>query len=103
MREDEVKKRSKETDKDHELRRLKAEVSRLREERDILKKAAALVRCGERIYPQEGYAFMKAHQAEHSISIMSRVLKLSRTGYYAWLKRDESKRSKENRVLNSAG
>ena len=42
---------------------------------------------------------MKAHQAEHSISIMSRVLKLSRTGYYAWLKRDESKRSKENRVL----
>ena len=41
MREDEVKKRSKETEKDHELRRLKAEVSRLREERDILKKAAA--------------------------------------------------------------
>ena len=41
MREDEVKKRSKETDKDHELRRLKAEVSRLREERDILKKTAA--------------------------------------------------------------
>ena len=42
---------------------------------------------------------MKAHQAEHSISIMSRVLKLSRTGYYAWLKRDESKRSKENKFL----
>ena len=41
MREDEVKKRSKETDKDQELRRLKAENSRLREERDILKKAAA--------------------------------------------------------------
>lgn len=40
-REDEVKKRSKEKDKDHELRRLKVEVSRLREERDILKKAAA--------------------------------------------------------------
>ena len=41
MREDEVKRRSKETDKDHELRRLKAENTRLREERDILKKAAA--------------------------------------------------------------
>ena len=41
MREDEVKRRSKEIDKDHELRRLKAENARLREERDILKKAAA--------------------------------------------------------------
>jgi transposase len=41
MREYEVKKRSEETGKDQELRRLKAEVARLREERDILKKAAA--------------------------------------------------------------
>ena len=43
---------------------------------------------------------MRAHQAEHSISIMSRVLKLSRSGYYAWLKGDKSLREKENTLLS---
>lgn len=42
---------------------------------------------------------MKAHQAEYSISMMARVLKLSRSGYYAWHDRPESKRAHENRVL----
>lgn len=42
---------------------------------------------------------MKAHQAEHSISMMARVLKLSRSGYYAWNDRPESKRAHENRSL----
>ena len=42
---------------------------------------------------------MKANQAEHSISMMARVLKLSRSGYYAWDDRPESKRAHENRVL----
>ena len=42
---------------------------------------------------------MKAHQAEHSISMMARVLELSRSGYYAWLSRDESQRARENRLL----
>ena len=43
---------------------------------------------------------MRAHQAEHSISSMSRVLKLSRSGYYAWLKGDKSLREKENTLLS---
>ena len=42
---------------------------------------------------------MKANQAEHSISMMARVLKLSRSGYYAWNDRPESKRAHENRLL----
>ena len=42
---------------------------------------------------------MKAYQAEHSISMMAKVLKLSRSGYYTWLNRVESQRSRENRVL----
>ena len=41
LKADEAKTQAIETDKDQELKRLKAEVARLREERDILKKAAA--------------------------------------------------------------
>ena len=42
---------------------------------------------------------MNVYQAEHSISLMAQVLKLSRSGYYSWLNREESKRDKENRCL----
>ena len=41
LRADEAKTQSQDKDKDQELRRLRAEVQRLQEERDILKKAAA--------------------------------------------------------------
>ncbi len=33
---------------------------------------------------------MKAHQADHAVSTMCRVLGLSRSGYYAWLRRAPS-------------
>ena len=46
------------------------------------------------------YAFMKSHRMEFSISAMSRVLSVSRSGYYAWLRRAESNRSKSNRRLD---
>ncbi len=36
---------------------------------------------------------MKAHQAEHSIALMARVLQVSRSGYYAWLERPPSLRA----------
>ena len=42
---------------------------------------------------------MSAHRAEHTVKMMCRVLKLSRGGYYKWLKRTESRRSREDRVL----
>ncbi len=44
---------------------------------------------------------MKAHQAEHSISLMCRVLGLSRSGYYAWLGRGPSDRDRADRRLTS--
>ena len=44
---------------------------------------------------------MKVYLAEHSISLLAKVLKLSRSGYYSWLNREESKRDKENRCLTN--
>ena len=57
-----------------ELLRLKREVKRLRMERDILKKSRGLVREGERLDPQRGYAFMKAYRATFPLAAMCRVL-----------------------------
>ena len=45
------------------------------------------------------FRFMRDHQAEFPIAIMCCVFQVSRSGYYAWSKRPESKRSSENRQL----
>jgi putative transposase len=45
------------------------------------------------------YAFIAAHAIEFSMRIMCRVLRVSRSGYYAWRGRPESRRSVENRRL----
>lgn len=42
---------------------------------------------------------MKAHEEEHAVSKMSQVLQVSRSGYYAWRKREPSARERANRVL----
>lgn len=45
------------------------------------------------------FRFMHDHQAEFPIAIMCCVFQVSRSGYYAWSKRPESRRSRENREL----
>lgn len=42
---------------------------------------------------------MKAHQAEFSIQRMCELLGVSTSGYYAWLKRPDSGRAVQNKVL----
>lgn len=42
---------------------------------------------------------MNANRAEHTVKMMCKVLKLSRTGYYKWLKRGESNRERRDREL----
>ena len=45
------------------------------------------------------YAFIQVHQAEFPISLMCRVLKIARSGYYKWLSQPPSERERVNAAL----
>lgn len=45
------------------------------------------------------YAFIAAHKVSYSVKLMCRVLRASRSGYYAWCCRPASVRSVENSLL----
>jgi len=45
------------------------------------------------------FAFVDAKKAEHKITTLCRVLQVRRSGYYAWVEREESPRSVEDRRL----
>ena len=45
------------------------------------------------------FRFISAHRETFKVGRMCTLLKVSRSGYYAWLKRPESRRSRENRAL----
>src|SRR2546428_11974162 len=45
------------------------------------------------------YVFIRAHDFEFRIRRMCEVLRVSRSGYYGWRVRPESKRSPQDRVL----
>jgi transposase InsO family protein len=48
------------------------------------------------------YAFMAAHEQEFSLKRMCRVLRVSRSGYYAWKQRPQSRRARANEDLLAA-
>ena len=45
------------------------------------------------------YAFMRIHQEEFKVSRMCAALQISRSGYYGWWDRPESKRSQQDRDM----
>jgi len=47
------------------------------------------------------YTFIKAHRKEHKINRMCDVFEVSSSGYYDWLNRPESQRTRENRRLRT--
>jgi putative transposase len=48
---------------------------------------------------RRNYEFIKAHQHEYSVETMCRVFRISRSGYYAWLKEPMSNRAQEDARL----
>ncbi len=47
------------------------------------------------------YRFIKSQRTHHRVAVMCRVLEVSRSGFYDWLGRPESARSKRHRYLTT--
>lgn len=45
------------------------------------------------------YAFIKSESDQHRVSCLIKAMDVSTSGYYAWLNRPESARSRDNRIL----
>jgi hypothetical protein len=54
---------------------------------------------GDRLDPRRAFEFVKANRASYPVATMCRVLDVSTSGYYAWLKRTLSERSRINAAL----
>ncbi|MCY0093286.1 IS3 family transposase [Hoeflea ulvae] len=75
-----------------EVRRLKLELARVTEERDILKKANGVLRARCKVK----YAFVAEHRPLFSVRAMCRSLRIQPSGFYAWLKNPFSNRAQED-------
>ena len=76
------------TDQEAEARRLKKELARVTEERDILKKGEAcppLVRGQCRARTSPGMQ-SDAHRQQHPVRVLCKMLSVHPSGFYAWAK-----------------
>ena len=80
-----------------EITRLKREVTKLKAERDILKKSRGLLREGEHVK----FSFIAKHRGIWPARWMCGVLGVSRGGFYAWLTRPRSERSRSDEELGA--
>ncbi|MFL1547434.1 IS3 family transposase [Pseudomonas sp. P2757] len=87
--------RVKEDDQSAEVRRLRAELKRVTEERDNLKKGRRVLCQGVRLK----YAFIKQQAGHYAIRRLCLTLKVHPSGYYAWLSEPKSARAKDDQRL----
>ncbi|EOW1557704.1 IS3 family transposase [Pseudomonas aeruginosa] len=87
--------RQQDDDQHAELRRLRAELKRVTEERDNLKKGRRVLCQGVRLR----YAFIKQRAGNYSIRQLCLTLKVHPSGYYAWLSEPQSARAKDDQRL----
>ncbi|MEA0039033.1 IS3 family transposase [Escherichia coli] len=78
-----------------EILKLRAQLKRTEEERDILKKGRAVLCKGARLQ----YRFINEHRTVWGVMTMCRVLDVARAGSYAWLHNPVSARDKDNQRL----
>ncbi|MGS2645036.1 IS3 family transposase [Streptosporangium sp. G12] len=81
-----------------ELARLRREVKLLREEKEILRKAGGFLRAGDGSAEMR-FRLIHAEKDHHGVSLLARVLGVSRQGYYAWAKHGPSRRAVEDTQL----
>ncbi|WP_257999851.1 IS3 family transposase [Pseudomonas aeruginosa] len=82
-------------DQQAELRRLRAELKRVTEERDILKKGRRVLCQGVRLK----YAVISKLSVEYPVRRLCQTLQVHPSGYYAWLAEPKSARAKEDQRL----
>ncbi|WP_371930897.1 IS3 family transposase [Oceanimonas sp. CHS3-5] len=76
------------------IRKLEKQVADLKEENDLLKKATV-----SRGGTQARFQFVAQHRARYGVRCLCRFLKVSASGFYAWLQRKTSQRDQANAEL----
>nr|WP_148214192.1 IS3 family transposase [Denitrovibrio acetiphilus] len=83
------------SDHQSEINRLKKELRRVTEERDILKKGRSVL-C-QRVPVR--YAFIYEHRTDHAVTRLCSVMRVHPSGYYSWVKEPKSRRQKRDEHL----